>query len=125
MVSSVQPPGHHPDTASSRTTGPVTISTSGAPTSRTPGKALGSADTLGHGTVFVDGFINTDNTEVTGRIDSNGDVDWYRVWFDAGEKYMIFFDDSDDSNLTINGVWEPVKSYITGPFDPNIDYIPV
>ena len=89
------------------------------------GESTGSTDTLGDGTVFVDGFINTDNTDVFGRIDPSSDVDWYRVWFDAGEKYMIFFDDSDDRNLTVDGVWEPVKSYITGPFDPNIDYIPV
>ena len=86
---------------------------------------VGSTDTLGHGTVFVDGFVNTDNTDVFGSINASSDVDWYRVWFDAGEKYMIFFDDADDRDLTVDGVWEPVKAYITGPFDPNIDYIPV
>ena len=88
-------------------------------------EGVGSTDTLGHGTVFVDGFVNTDNTTVFANVNSGTDVDWHRVWFDAGEKYMIFFDALDRRRLTINGVWEPVKSYITGPFDPNIDYIPV
>ena len=72
--------------------------------------------------MFVDGFVNTDNTEVTGRIDSNGDVDWYRVWFDAGEKYAVFLHDKDDVGIKLAGVWEWPDWQITGPFDPNIGY---
>ena len=85
----------------------------------------GSVDALGEGTVFVDGYVNTDNTTVTGHIGLNGDVDWYRVWFDAGEKYVIVTDDNDDSDVQVKGIWEWPDTYLSGPFDRNFGYNPI
>ena len=82
-----------------------------------------TTDTLGHGTVFVDGFINIDNTAVTGRIDSNQDVDWYRVWLDEGERYLISIDDADDANVRLDGVWQWPSSDLISSYDRNFDFI--
>ena len=84
-----------------------------------------ATDTLGHGNVFVDGFIDTDNSSVSGRIDARGDVDWYRVWFDEGEQYMIFLDDEGDSDVRLAGIWEWPTVYLDNSFDRNFSYTSV
>ena len=84
---------------------------------------ISTSDTLGHGTVFVDGFINADNAAVTGRIDSNQDVDWYRVWLDEGERYLISVNDINLVNVRLDGVWQWPTISLTSSYDRNFEFI--
>ena len=83
-----------------------------------------ATDTLSNGNVFVDGFINSDNSSVSGRMDYREDVDWYRVWLDEGEKYVVFLDDENNSGVRLVGLWEWPSAYLDNSFDLNGNYIP-
>ena len=82
-------------------------------------------DKVGHGSVFTEGFINTDNSAVTGRIRSNEDVDWYRVWLDEGERYLISVNDADNEKVRLDGVWQWPNSDLIGSFNRGFNFIDI